>query len=235
MVFEGHLINCMRTVAKWKFPPVSAFDRLCERTFGRGFLRPPRVWYERPLYYKGNPDTVVGQGTDVIWPSYSKKLDFELEFGIFIGKEGKNIPEESAAEYIAGYSIFNDFSARDTQLSEMQGRLGPAKGKDFDTSNAIGPWLVTPDDVPEPYDLKMTARVNDQVWCESSSGEMHHTFEEIIAYVSRDETLYPGDFIASGTAPGGCGLELDRWLQVGDVVALEVERLGTLRNRVVSR
>ena len=234
MAFEGHLINCTRTVVKWKLPPVAAADRMCQRLLGRSFLRPPRVWYQRPIYYKGNPRTVVGHEADVAWPRYTKRLDFELEFGIFIGKQGKNIAASEAADYILGYTIFNDFSARDVQLAEMQGRLGPAKGKDFDTGNVLGPWLVTPETVPDPYDLAMSVRVNDELWCETSSRDMHFTFEEIIAYVSRDETLYPGDFIGSGTAPGGCGLELDRWLEPGDVVELEVERLGKLRNRVIA-
>ncbi len=233
MAFEAHLVNCTRTVAKWKLPPVALADRVCERVLGRGFLRPPREWYRRPIYYKGNPHSVVGHEAEVHWPGYTEQLDFELEFGIYIGKQGKNIPASEATGYILGYTIFNDFSARDVQLAEMQGRLGPAKGKDFDTGNALGPWLVTPDSVPDPYHLAMSVRVNDELWCETSSRDMHFTFEEIIAYLSRDETLYPGDFIGAGTAPGGCGLELDRWLQPGDVVELEVEHLGKLRNRVI--
>jgi 2-keto-4-pentenoate hydratase/2-oxohepta-3-ene-1,7-dioic acid hydratase in catechol pathway len=202
-----------------------------ERLFGRGFLRPPPVWYERPIYYKGNPNSVVGHDADIQWPSFSKRLDFELEFGIFIGKAGRNIPASKANEYIAGYSLFNDFSARDTQAAEMAGRLGPAKSKDFDTGNAIGPWLVTPEEVPGEITLR--ARINGEEWSSGSSSEMHFSFPEIIEYISRDETLYPGDFIGSGTVPGGCGLELDRWLQPGDIVELEADSLGVLRNRIV--
>ncbi len=115
----------------------------------------------------------------------------------------------------------------------MQGRLGPAKGKDFDTGNAMGPYLVTPDEVPDPYNLTMVARVNGEPWSRGNSGDMHFTFEDMIAYVSQDETLHPGEFIGSGTVGNGCGLELDRWLQPGDMVELEVEHLGVLRNRVV--
>ncbi|MCA9269680.1 MAG: fumarylacetoacetate hydrolase family protein [Planctomycetales bacterium] len=233
LAFERHLINCMRTAARWRSPLLPQLDRLCERVLGRGFLRPPKVWYKQPIYYKGNPASVVGHEANVIWPAYTEKLDYELEFGVFIGKEGKNIREGRGAEHIAGYAVFNDFSARDVQLAEMAGRLGPAKGKDFDTGNAIGPWLTTVDEVPDPYDLKMTARVNGQTWSETSSRAMQFSFEEIIAHISQDETLYPGDFIGAGTAPGGCGLELDRWIQPGDVVELEVEHLGVLRNRVV--
>jgi len=111
------------------------------------------------------------------------------------------------------------------------GRLGPAKSKDFDTGNAIGPWLVTPDEVPDEIILR--ARVNGEEWTRGSSSAMHFSFEEIIEYISRDETLHPGEFIGSGTIPGGCGLEQDRWLKPGDTVELEAASLGTLRNRIV--
>lgn len=231
LAFERHLIQATRTIASWKAPTLVSLDRGMERMFGRGFLRPPPVWYERPIYYKGNPHSVVGHGSDIQWPSFSKRLDFELEFGVFIGKEGRNIPAGDAREYIAGYSLFNDFSARDTQAAELAGRLGPAKSKDFDTGNSIGPWLVTPDEVPDEITLR--ARINGEEWSCGSSSEMHFSFPEIIEYISRDETLHPGDFIGSGTVPGGCGLELDRWLKPGDVVELEAEALGVLRNRVV--
>lgn len=231
LAFERHLIQATRTIASWKAPTLVSLDRGMERLFGRGFLRPPPVWYERPIYYKGNPNSVVGNEADIRWPSFSRRLDFELEFGIFIGQEGRNIPASKAQEYIAGFSLFNDFSARDTQAAEMTGRLGPAKSKDFDTGNAIGPWLVTPDEVPDKITLR--ARVNGEEWSRGSSADMHFSFAEIIEYISRDETLYPGDFIGSGTVPGGCGLELDRWIQPGDIVELEAETLGVLRNRVV--
>ncbi|MFH2099907.1 MAG: fumarylacetoacetate hydrolase family protein, partial [Pseudomonadota bacterium] len=194
---------------------------------------PPRVWYEIPIYYMGNPDTVVGQEADILWPRYTKMLDYELEFGIFIGREGKDIPRDRAMEHVFGYTVYNDFSARDIQMREMAGRLGPAKGKSFDTSNALGPYLVTADEVPDPYNLAMEARINGEVWSSGSSAGMHHRFADIIAHISMSETLHPGDFIGSGTVGGGCGLELDRWLKPGDVVELTVGNLGTLRNRVV--
>jgi len=194
----------------------------------------PRIWYEEPVYYKCNRFAVVGTGTDVICPSYCKMLDYELEFGIILGKRGKNIKRENAREYVFGYLIFNDFSARDQQMREMQSQLGPTKGKDFDTANVMGPWLVTADEVPDPYALTMVARVNGEEWSRGSSGEMHHKFEDILAHVSRDETVYPGEFFGSGTVGGGCGLEQGRFLKIGDVVELEVNGLGLLRNRVVA-
>jgi len=194
----------------------------------------PRIWYEEPVYYKCNRFAVVGTGADVICPSYCRMLDYELEFGIILGKRGKNIKREQAREHVFGYLIFNDFSARDQQMREMQSQLGPTKGKDFDTANVMGPWLVTADEVPDPYALTMVARVNGQEWSRGSSGEMHHKFEDILAHVSRDETVYAGEFFGSGTVGGGCGLEQGRFLEIGDVVELEVSGLGTLRNRVVA-
>jgi 2-keto-4-pentenoate hydratase/2-oxohepta-3-ene-1,7-dioic acid hydratase in catechol pathway len=235
MSFEQHLIQATRTVAKWRFAPLATLDAWVEKLRGRPLLGAPTVWYERPLYYKSNPLTVVGPDADIRWPSYTEKLDYELEFGIFIGRAGCDIPRNQATAHIAGYTIFNDFSARDIQLREMQGRLGPAKGKDFDTGNAMGPWLVTPDEIADPYDLIMRARINGEEWSCGSSAAMHWRFEDIIAYISRDETLYPGEFIGSGTVGNGCGLELDRWLKPGDTVDLEVDGLGILRNRVVRR
>jgi len=191
-----------------------------------------RAW---PIYYKGNPASVIGPGADVLWPAYTERLDFELEFGVFIGRQDHDISETEASSYIAGYTIFNDFSARDIQLRDMQGRLGLVKGKDFDTSNAMGPWLVTPDEIPNPYNLTMLARINGEEWSRACTGELQFSFARMISYISQSETLYPGDFIGVGTAPGGCGLEIDRWLQPGDVVELEVEGLGMLPNRVVRR
>ena len=194
----------------------------------------PQVWYEQPIYYKCNRFSVVGTGADVIQPRYCKMFDYELEFGAFLWKGGKDIEREDARGRIFGYCIFNDFSARDAQVREMQGQLGPAKGKDFDTGNAMGPWLVTADEVPDPYSLTMVARVNGEEWSRGTSADMRHKFEDILAHASNSETLRAGEFFGSGTVGGGCGLELGRFLKAGDVVELEVQGLGTLRNRVVA-
>ena len=186
---------------------------------------------------------VIGDGAQVVIPRYTKAFDWELEFGIFLCKHGRDIPREKARDFIGGYTIFNDFSARDIQKREMGGRLGPAKGKDFDGGNAIGPVLVTPDEIPDPYNLAMRARVNgEEVSCGQTKG-MRWTFEELIAYVSQDETLYPGEFFGSGTGTvpesGAnrccCGLEMGRFLKAGDTVELEVERIGKLTNHVVGQ
>ena len=194
----------------------------------------PPVWYQQPIYYKCNRFSVIGTGQDVRWPAGCEMLDYELEFGVVIGKGGVNIRKEDAKGHIFGYCIFNDASARDLQMREMAGQLGPAKGKDFDTGNAMGPWLVTADEIADPYNLTMTARVNGEEWSRGNSGTMQHKFEDILAHASNEETLHPGEFFGSGTVGGGCGLELGRFLKTGDVVELEVEGLGRLRNRVVA-
>ena len=187
-------------------------------------------WYEIPVCYKGNPDTVIGPDEIILWPAFTDSLDYELEYGIYIGKEGKNIPRARADEYIAGYTIFNDVSARDIQLQEMMvGGVGPAKGKD--TCSVMGPCLVTLDEI-NPRNLRMIARINGEVWTDNNSGTSHWTWPQIIEFASMEETLYPGDFLGSGTVEGGCGLELNRWIQPGDIVELEIEGIGILRNRV---
>lgn len=231
--FERHVQGCRTTRFKHRTrgqPDAQAqFDAFVQA----GGLKLAPVWYEQPIYYKGNRMSVVGPEHDVQWPRYSKLLDFELEFGIFIGRAAKNVRREDAGAHIFGFSIFNDVSARDAQARESDGQLGPAKGKDFDTGNVIGPWLVTADEIANPYDLTMVARVNGEEWSRGNSGEMAHRFEDMIVHVSQDETIHPGEFFGSGTVPGGCGLELDRWLQPGDVIELEVQGLGVLRNRIV--
>lgn len=235
MAFEKHVRQAIsaiyRNIAQRAEDPVAALARY----EADGMMQPPPVWYQQPIYYKGNRFSVVGTETDVIWPAYAEQMDYELEFGVFIGKAGKDIAAERAGEHIFGYTIFNDVSARDAQAAEMRGQLGPAKGKDFDTGNVIGPWLVTADAVPDPYALAMVARVNGEEVSRGSSADMHHRFEDIIAWISQDETLHPGEFIGSGTVGDGCGLEHDRYLSPGDVIELEIERLGTLRNRLVRR
>jgi len=150
-----------------------------------------------------------------------------------IWKGGKDIAAGDAAAHIFGYTIFNDFSARDTQLGEMQGMLGPTKGKSFDMGNAMGPWIVTRDEIPDVRKVKATARINGKTYVKDDCSAMLHSFEEMIAFVSRDETLHAGEIFGSGTVGNGCGLEHFRFLTDGDVVELEFEGIGVLRNKVV--
>jgi 2-keto-4-pentenoate hydratase/2-oxohepta-3-ene-1,7-dioic acid hydratase in catechol pathway len=192
----------------------------------------PEVYRQQPIYYITNRFSVVGPETVVPWPRYSRLMDFEAEFGIFIGAGGKNIKAADARNHIFGYTVYNDFSARDTQCGEMRGMLGPTKGKSFDAGNAMGPWIVTADEISDPHDLTITVRVNGETWSTGNSGQMLFSFEQILEYVSRDETLFAGEFLGSGTIGRGCGLEQDRYLQDGDCVEVEVAGIGVLRNFV---
>jgi 2-keto-4-pentenoate hydratase/2-oxohepta-3-ene-1,7-dioic acid hydratase in catechol pathway len=191
----------------------------------------PGVWYQQPIYYKANRFSVNGPDCDVAWPAHSQLMDYELELACVIGTTGRDIRREDAAMHIFGYTIFNDASARDAQVIEMAGQLGPAKRKDFDTGNVFGPWIVTADELSDPYHLEMVARVNGEEWSRGNSSSMHHRFEDLIAFVSRAETLHPGEILGSGTVGTGCGLEQGRFLSSGDVVELEIEGIGVLRNR----
>jgi 2-keto-4-pentenoate hydratase/2-oxohepta-3-ene-1,7-dioic acid hydratase in catechol pathway len=193
----------------------------------------PEVYRRQPIYYITNRFSVRGTNTTVKWPRYSKVMDYELEFGIVTKNKGANISAAKAKDHIFGYTIFNDFSARDAQRLEMEGRLGPAKGKSFDGGNVLGPWIVTPDEIGDPYRLKMECRVNGKVRSSSTSEGMLFSFEEIIAHVTQDETLMPGEFIGSGTVGNGCGLELGWYLEHNDEIELEVEKIGILKNKVV--
>jgi 2-keto-4-pentenoate hydratase/2-oxohepta-3-ene-1,7-dioic acid hydratase in catechol pathway len=196
----------------------------------------PKIWYEIPIYHKGNPNTVAGPDDPILWPSYTEKLDYELELGMYIGKKGTNISKKKATEHIAGYTIFNDISARDRQMIEMEVNMGPAKGKDFNNSNIMGPCLVTSDELHSKIrNLKMTARINGEITCEGNTGDMYWTWEDMIEYCSQDETLYLGEFFGSGTVGGGCGAELDKWVKPGDTVELEIEDIGILKNKIVRK
>lgn len=201
----------------------------------------PPAWYDIPVFYFSNHAAVYGPDDPIPRPKRSNALDYELEVACVIGKPGRDIPAEEAEDYIFGYMIFNDWSARDLQRQEMGVGLGPAKGKDF--ASSFGPYLVTPDNLadrhagrPGVYDLAMIARVNGEERSRGNWRDLHWTFGDMIARASEDVTLYPGDVIGSGTVGTGCLLELTRaegpWLQPGDVVELEIERLGILRNTI---
>src|SRR5256886_14388528 len=201
-------------------------------------------WYEIPTFYFSNNSEIYGHDEPVPYPVGSHELDIELEIACVIGREGKDIPVEEAENYIAGYTVMNDWSARDFQFKEMKLNLGPAKGKDFATS--IGPWLVTPDELAsrrqesgagEHYDMTMIARVNGKEISRGNFNQIYYSFPQMIAYASRNTRLRAGDVLGSGTVGTGCireiGIEVQPWLQRGDVVELEIEGIGVLRNRIV--
>jgi 2-keto-4-pentenoate hydratase/2-oxohepta-3-ene-1,7-dioic acid hydratase in catechol pathway len=210
LTFEGHMLTAGKALGRPSIPP---------------------VWYEVPAYYKGDPDTVSGPDDVIEWPKYCEKFDFELELAAVIGRRGKDINKKDAKQYIAGYTIWNDWSARDQQMREGPLGMGPSKGKDFDTGNTIGPYLVTADEL-DVNNLRMTAKINGETWSDSTSSGRQFSFEDLIVHVSQSETIYPGELWGSGTTAGGSGLELDRWLKPGDVVEFEIEGIGVLRNRI---
>ncbi len=201
----------------------------------RPLSKVPDIFKQQPIFYFHNRHNVVGQDATIVWPTHSNVMDFELGFGMFIGRDGENISLDEAEEFVFGYAIFNDFSARDLQFDELQSGFGPAKSKSFNGANAIGPWIVTRDEILSPEALELSVTVNGELWGRSNSSGMLHSVPKIISYLSRDETLRAGEFIGFGTVGFGCGLELGRYLQDGDIVELYVERIGRLRNRVLRK
>ena len=210
-----------------------AFEDHVKRGAARRDGDVPDYWYEAPIYYKGNHRATLGPGDVCSWPSYTDRLDFELELAMIVGKRGRDVKAAEAGAYIFGFTIFNDFSARDIQAREMSAWLGPGKGKDF--GNAFGPCIVTCNEVgPEP-DLAMICRVNDEEWGRARSSDARWKWAEMLAHVSRDEDIFPCDVYGSGTPGGCCGLDLGRQLAPGDVVELEIEKIGTLKNEIGPR
>jgi 2-keto-4-pentenoate hydratase/2-oxohepta-3-ene-1,7-dioic acid hydratase in catechol pathway len=209
LAFEGHLKNAFAGLGK----------------------AIPDEWYAVPAYYKGLPDTVIGPDQEIPWPSYTDKLDHELELAAVIGRSGKDISEGAALDHVFGYTIWNDMSARDVQVRELPVGMGPCKAKDWDGSNVLGPCIVTADEI-DPHDIDLEVRINGDRWGGDNTKAMHHTFESMIAYASQGLTLRAGEILGSGTATGGSGLELDRWLRPGDEIQMEASGIGILTNRV---
>ena len=217
-----------------------------EHATSQGTRQIDSVWYRMPVFYFSNPLVIYGPDEDVPYPAASEQLDYELELGCVIGKTGTNVPASEALQYIAGFCIFNDWSARDLQFDEMAFGLGPAKGKD--SASSIGPWIVTTDEMMPHIrdgrlDLKAHVRVNGDDWLrDGETVNAWYTWGEIIERAAKDSRIAPGDVIGSGTVGGGSvresirkGYEASRWLEPGDTVELEVENIGVLRNTLASK
>lgn len=208
-----------------------AFEDHAKAGAGRRGDRLADAWYERPIYYKGNHRSLLGPEDEVGIPRFTKELDFELEVACVLGIAARNLDEAQAEGAIYGFMVLNDWSARDIQRHEMAARLGPAKSKDFATS--LGPCLLTVDEVGPHPSLSMKAKLNGEVICEANLGNTYWRFPQMISFVSQDEDVWPGDIYGSGTPFGGCLLDHDGpYLKSGDVVELEVEKIGLLRNVV---
>ncbi len=199
-------------------------------------------WFKIAIFYFSNPNCCYGHGQEIPYPLDTTELDFELEFAIIIGNGGSDIKAEDAAEVIAGYTILNDWSSRNLQREEMPLSLGPAKGKDF--ASSFGPYMVTPDELEDAWDnngrldLRMTCHVNGKLISDGNTNDLYHSFGNMIERASMNTKLMPGEYIGSGTVGTGCILELrpentGGWVQKGDTVTLEVERLGKLENTIV--
>jgi 2-keto-4-pentenoate hydratase/2-oxohepta-3-ene-1,7-dioic acid hydratase in catechol pathway len=203
-----------------------------KKSMQRKGLEMPELWYRMPTYTNRNIMGLADPDTDVVWPNYSKKLDFEFELAVVICRQGRNIRPEDAHEYIAGITIYNDFSARDIQVDEGKIGAGAGKSKDFDQGNVLGPCIVTPDEI-DIANIDMVLRVNGEEWAHGNTRGMKFSWGQIIENAARDETIYPGDVFASGTMDEGCCLEQGRWFEPGAVIEMEAKGIGTLRNRVV--
>ena len=221
-----------------------AFERHVATMWGRRGQEVPEAWYRLPIFYFGNVSEVRGPGDPVWRPAASSELDYELEIAALIDTPAVDLPPERAEEAIGGYTIFNDWSARDLQRDETTVRLGPAKGKDFAAS--FGPYLVTPDELADArqgkgYALTATAEVAGQELSRGNWADIDFSFGEMLARASADARLRPGDLIGSGTVGTGCLLEIKdesgfgRWLEPGDTVTLKVDRLGALTSPIVER
>ncbi|MBV8528534.1 MAG: fumarylacetoacetate hydrolase family protein [Candidatus Dormibacteraeota bacterium] len=245
---EVHAIADVQLLAPVPDPPTVrdfyAFEQHVRVARERRGLTMDPNWYELPVFYFSSPYAVLGPDVDVPIAPGSREMDFELEVAAIVGRAGHDLSPDEAAGHIAGFCVMNDWSARDIQRREMKLSMGPVKGKDFATS--LGPALVTPDELEsarsaKAYDLAMVARVNGREYSRATLAGIYWSFGEMLAYASRGTWVRPGDVIGSGTCGTGCILELSLvhgadaypWLQPGDVVELEVDRLGVLRNRVV--
>jgi 2-keto-4-pentenoate hydratase/2-oxohepta-3-ene-1,7-dioic acid hydratase in catechol pathway len=207
----------------------AAFEQHLVNAHARGKKELSDVFYERPVYYKMDPVTVIGHGDTVRWAGESSYMDYELELGLVIGSAGSDLQPDSGRDHLFGVTVLNDFTARDVQSREMPSGFGPAKGKDFAT--ALGPWVTTTDEL-DLDDLTMLARVNGEEWSRGSTSTLTWSIGELLAYASRSGVLVPGEVIGSGTVGLGCGLELYKSLQPGDVIELEIEGIGVLRNTI---
>lgn len=192
----------------------------------------PDEFKRQVIYYNADHIHMFGPDADVPWPSHSQWIDYELEWACVIGRDAVNVQPAEARDLIFGFTVFNDWSARDLQFPFMEAGVGPGGGKDF--ANGLGPCIATLDEFEDIYDLAMIARVNGEVWSHGSTGSMFHSWEDAIVQLSFERPLVAGEVIGSGTVRGGCGFEIDRRPAIGDVIELEVEGIGTLRNRVVA-
>lgn len=205
-----------------------AFEAHFRPFYERQGREPPDVMYELPISYMGSVQALLGPEDEVAWPAYSNAIDFELELGIVLGRPGRNLTPEEAHDHILGFTVFNDFSARDMLRRELAGQMGPCKGKNF--ASAVGPRIVTTDAI-DPMNLEMTARANGETWSKGSTSSLLWSVDELVAWASTGENLAAGTLLGTGTVGGGSAGG-HGYLSPGDAIELEIEHIGVLRNRI---
>ncbi len=208
--------------------PEAAYQKLV----ADGQVALPKNYFTRPRFYTCNPLNLIGHEATLLWPNFSSSLDYELELGLVIGKTGKDIPEDQARSHMFGLTLFNDFTARDVQAEENS---AAGKSKDFEGSYSLGPCIATIDEIPDVYDIAVRSRRNGEQQTESSTSTMKIKFERLISYISQGCTLHAGEIFGTGTFENGCGTEKGWLLNEGDVIELEADGIGTLRNTIGSR
>jgi len=236
MLYERHAIDAARGFVRRFLPGAARVVTAYEAVFGAPFprLKPHPLWYRQPIYYMGNHLAFAGDGEAVGIPTYSKALDYELELGFVLAQGLHNATPEAAEAAIGGFVVINDFSARDVQLDEMRSGFGPQKSKHF--RNAISGVVVSADEIlPRWRDLDGSVRINGQLAVETATAGPRWTLGEVLAHASQSERLYAGELFATGTLPGGSGIETGRLLAPGDTIELKIEGVGTLTNRIVDK
>ncbi|MQY20487.1 fumarylacetoacetate hydrolase family protein [Nocardia macrotermitis] len=233
MLFEKHAIDAARGLARHFLPAGYRVGQLYETLTRRTFpmFRPKPLWYREPIYYMSNAMTIVPSGIPVGFPAYSRALDFELELGVVLSAPLRDASAEEAAAAIGAVVVVNDFSARDVQLAEMRSGFGPQRSKHFMSS--MSATAVSGAAVADRLDqLTATVSINGNILARTGTRGMQHSVAEAIAHVSRSEQLYPGELLATGTLPGGSGMELGRWLAPGDELRLEIDGVGVIEHTI---
>jgi len=235
MLFESHVVASSRMLVKHFFPaPIARTMQAWERMTGRTFppLKPRRAFYEQPPFYVANHTAVLADGEPMWWPSHTRALDFELELAFVLARPLADATPTEAAGAVGGWLVMNDWSARDVQADDARRNVfGPVvKAKTF--ANSLGCDVLTADAVPDWQRMRGRVRVDGELWCEGSTAGAQHDVGAMLAHVSAGERLGAGDVFSTGTMPGCCGLELERWLKPGQTVELEIDRIGSLTNRI---
>jgi 2-keto-4-pentenoate hydratase/2-oxohepta-3-ene-1,7-dioic acid hydratase in catechol pathway len=237
-LWESHYEGSARMLVKRFFPPpvqrvAAGFEKATGRTFPP--FKPNKRFYEVPAFYVGNHAAMLADGEEMPWPSHTEYLDFELELAFVLARPLADPTPAEARAAIGGWLVLNDWSAREVQAEEARhGMFGPAvKSKTF--ANSLGADVLSADELPDWRTATGRVRVDGEVWCEGRTADPAHDVGEMLAYAAAGERLAPGDVISTGTMPGCCGLELDRWIQPGQTVELEVDGIGTVANRIGAR